>query len=69
MNLWNKTYKKVPPLDTLVEVLYVVPGNEPRVSLDKLVSYENGSYGYLNGDYDGCRVLAWRKYKGDIKDY
>ena len=34
MNLWNKTYKKVPPLDTLVEILYVVPGNEPRISLD-----------------------------------
>lgn len=69
MNPWNKIHKKVPPLDTLVEVLYVVPGKEPLVSLDKLVSFENGSYHYLNGDYNSCTVLAWRKYEGDIKDY
>lgn len=69
MNPWNKIHKKVPPLDTLVEVLYVVPGKEPLVSLDKLVSFENGSYRYLNGNYDECTVLAWRKYEGNIKDY
>ena len=69
MNKWIKVHKQVPPLNTLVEVLYVVPGEEPCVSLDKLVSFENGSYGYLNGDYSSCTVLAWRKYEGNIEDY
>lgn len=69
MNRWIKIHKQVPPLDELVEVLYVVPGDQPRVSLDKLVSFQNGSYGYLNGNYDDCTVLAWRKYEGNIEDY
>lgn len=69
MNPWIKIHKQVPPLNELVEVLYTVPGEEPRVSLDKLISYTDGSYMYWNGDYSDCVVLAWRKYEGNIEDY
>lgn len=69
MNQWIKTYKQVPPLNIPVEILYVVPGEEPKVSVDRLVSYGDGSYRYLNGNYDDCTVLAWRKFEVDIENY